>query len=254
MPRLPSIREVSMHTTSLRRLLVTVSTILLVIFSSLPSANAGQRVVETERIGHPIWRPVDCHLFSAPVGTAESGYAEYSETVASILPPPRHQPHPVLGIGPGSPHRPPYNKELARGVAAQEFREERRFSRREFSSGEGVFLACMVVPSPGARGSSPDFRYGKIIPNRLFPIAVDGAAFQRGRLFDPNFDFQVPALTAQLDPPFDVDGHSHFPVFFATNADFGPTGDLRGRYRYDIEMRDASGQGWRLQAYFVIGR
>jgi len=110
------------------------------------------------------------------------------------------------------------------------------------------------VPSPGARGSSPDFRNGKIIPNRLFPVTVDGAAFQRGRLFDPNFDFQVPPLTAQLDPRFDVDGHSHFPVFFATNADFGPKGDLRGRYRYDIEFRDASGQGWRLQAHFVIGR
>ena len=31
-------------------------------------------------------------------------------------------------------------------------------------------------------------------------------------------DFDVPPLDA-IEPPFDVDGHSHFPVFIADNLD-----------------------------------
>ena len=66
-------------------------------------------------------------------------------------------------------------------------------------------------------------------------------------------DIDVPALDGELDPPFDVDGHSHFPFFIADNADFGPPGiELPGKYRYDMTMVDATGHGWSIFVSFVV--
>jgi hypothetical protein len=116
----------------------------------------------------------------------------------------------------------------------------------------------MVVPRPGTKGSSPDFSAGRIIPNTLFPIDVEGTAYRNGRVFDENFDFQVPPLTTAIDPSFDVDGHSHFPLSLVTNFDFrpaeGPPIRVRGRYQYEATLMDSSGKGWRLQADFVVKR
>jgi hypothetical protein len=85
---------------------------------------------------------------------------------------------------------------------------------------------------------------------------VAGVANRNGDAFDPFLtNFDVPPLTTAIDPTFDVDGHSHFPIFVVTNQDFGPSGeDLTGRYDYVLTMTDAIGAGWTLQARFVIPR
>jgi hypothetical protein len=205
-------------------------------------------------IGNPTWKPVDFHLFSAPVGTADTGYAEFSATVLALLPPPNHEPHPDLGVGPGAPHSPPYDSELATGIAEAGFHEGVRFNSSEFSNGNGVWLVWMNVPAPGTTGSSPDFASGPIIPNSLFPIHVSELTSHNGKVFDlfPT-EFSVPPLDGNLDPPFDVDGHSHVPIFIADNADFGPPGaKLGGSYEYQITMIDRSGNGWRIQAHFAV--
>jgi len=243
---------------ALRRFAVILTLALASMLSIVPSADAARSGIQLKAIGHPIWKPVDCHLFSAAIGTAATEYAEALATLGSLLPPPRHVINAKLGIGPGAPHRPPYKSELKKGLAAQDFHEGRRFTSREFSNGQGVFLVCMVVPKPGTRGSSPDFDRGRIIPNTLFPITVEGTAYRNGQVFDENFDFGVPPLTTEIDPSFDVDGHSHFPVSEATNFDFRPQGDtsikVRGRYRYDVTLIDSAGKGWRLKADFVVKR
>lgn len=204
-------------------------------------------------IGSPTWKPVDFHLFSAPVGTADSGYVEFGQTMEALLPPPNHQWHPALGIGPGAAHQPPYDGEMAAGVAAQGYREGVRFNQGEFSNGMGVWTTWMTVPYPGVTGSSPDFASGPIIPNDLFPIHVSATASHNGALFSTVFVGDVPALDGNLDPPFAVDGHSHFPFFLADNADFGPPGArLRGSYQWDIEMVDVSGNGWQIRVQFAV--
>jgi hypothetical protein len=205
-------------------------------------------------IGNPTWKPVDFHLFSAPVGTPETGFAEFLATALALLPPPNHQFHPVLGVGPGAPHDPPYDSELATGVAAQGFHEGVRFHTAEFSNGMGVFLAWMNVPAPGTTGSSPDFASGPIIPNRLFPIHVSSTDQHNGRKFSDVAEFDVPPLDQSLDPSFNVDGHSHFPTFLADVADFGPVGaKLPGSYEYRTVMLDQSGNGWFIRAHFAVG-
>ena len=163
---------------------------------------------------------------------------------------------PLLGIGPGVAHRGPYTSELRKGISSQNLHRGHRFTRSEFSDGNGVFLVCMVVPARGTVGSSPDFVSGPIIPSTVFPIKVVGVAERNGADFDPALtNFEVPPLTTAIDPSFNVDGHSHFPIFVVTNQDFGPpNSDLRGRYEYQLTMTDSGGAGWKLRAHFVVTR
>ncbi len=72
-------------------------------------ASTSYAAVTFTPIGTPTWEPVDVHLFSAPVGTAPN-YPGFAQTTGALLPPPNHQPHPDLGIGPGVAHPPPYDK------------------------------------------------------------------------------------------------------------------------------------------------
>ena len=220
---------------------------------SAPAPAPAADGVRITPIGNPTWSPVDFHLFSAPVGTAASGYIEFLQTTLALLPPPNHVFHPQLGVGPGAAHAPPYNSELANGVATEGFREGTRFALSEFSNGAGVYLVWMNVPSPGTTGSSPDFLSGAIIPNSLFPIHVTLKDLHSGKVFSGVQEFDVPKLDGNLDPPFAVDGHSHFPVFIGDNADFGPPGgQVRGSYVYEITMIDQLGNGWRVEGHFVI--
>jgi hypothetical protein len=216
---------------------------------------AQQSVVRLERVGEPIWRPVDFHVFSAPIGTPETGFEEFVTTALSLLPPPNHRLHPQLLVGPGDPHAAPYDKELAQGVAALGFEERRVFGASEFTGVNGIYLVWMVVPDPGTTGSSPDFASGPIIPNTLFPITITGVSTRNNELFDAALaNSTVPALNdPSLTPPFDVEGHSHFPFFIAEATIFGP-GDVgpAGNYKYTISMTDQEGNGWTIHAHYVV--
>jgi hypothetical protein len=204
-------------------------------------------------IGTPQWKPVDFHLFSAPFGTEQTGYMEFAETLLGLLPEPEHAFHPDLFVGPGTPHAPPYDSELADGVASHGYHEGAHFSAGEFSDGMGIYLAWMNVPAPGATGSSPDFASGPIIPNGLFPITGEATNWHNGKPFSFVGTIYVPPLDASLSPPFSVDGHSHFPFFLADNADFGPRGaKLPGSYQMRATMIDATGSGWRIDVHFTV--
>jgi hypothetical protein len=51
-----------------------------------------------------------------------------------------------------------------------------------------------------------------------------------------------------------LDGHSHFPMFWADNAAFGPAGaKLNGTYRIRIKMLDQTSSGWTIEAHFTLG-
>ena len=240
-----------------RALLPCLVCLTLAVAFAAPGTTAAAGNVQAKPIGEPIWKPTDLNLFTAPIGTADTGYGEFGETQAAILPEPNHRPHPMLGIGPGAPHARPYNHEIRRGLKSLGLDRGGQFTVEDFSDGNGVWLAYMVVPmSHGSapRGTSPDFDFGPIIPNSLFPIAVTGFAERFGKRFSVLTDFSVPPLDASLKPPFDVDGHSHFPIFVADNIDFGPDPpvDPAGRYEWTIRMLDRTGNGWKITVKFVI--
>ena len=170
------------------KIIITGLLVLILGIAALPvngtvATAPSTQGVKITPIGSPTWKPVDFHLFSAPVGTAESGYVEFNETMQALLPPPNHVWIDGLGVGPGAAHQPPYTSELAAGVAAQGYHQGVQFSTSEFSNGMGVWVVWMNVPAPGGTGSSPDFDSGPIIPNSLFPIHQEGNDYHNGSVF-----------------------------------------------------------------------
>jgi hypothetical protein len=232
---------------------VTLAITLLIIVGTVSLASSAPQITP---IGSPTWKPVDFHMFSAETGTFRTGFAEFSTTVLSLLPEPNHRSHPTLGVGPGDPHCPPYDTELAEGVANQGFSEKTVFRVPEFSQGEGVYLVWMNIPAPGTGGRSPDSACApppRIIPNTLFPITVSTEVSRNGVVFDSNLTL-VPPLDETLNPPFpNVNGHSHFPFFSAETAEFLPQGTgPKGEYEFSITIIDQQGQGWLIIAPFTI--
>jgi hypothetical protein len=143
---------------------------------------------------------------------------------------------------------------MSDGVAALGFPSGPRFRPGDFSNGNGIYCTWITIPSSQTTGSSPDFASGPIIPNTLFPIHVSGATYRNGQLLNPFLGtFDVPPLTTGLSCPFNVDGHSHFPIFFADNMDFMPAGtDPVGSWEFRITMTDSAGNGWAINARFVV--
>jgi MYXO-CTERM domain-containing protein len=210
-----------------------------------------QAGVMVTKVGTPTFVPSDFHLFVAPIGTAATGYAEFTQAMEAILPPPNHVLNPILGIGPGVPHAGPYDQEMGQGVAANGFVESTTFSTSDYSNGTGVYLVFMLIPGPGSStGSSPDFASGPIIPNAIFPLTIDGNTFTQGMLNDVLGQFQVPAIDQV--PGFEgLEGYSHIPFFFADNFDFAAR-PVTGDYEYRISLLDDAGNGFQIVAPFQV--
>ena len=220
----------------------------LCVIGAGPAARA---VVIVTTVGTPTFVPSDFHLFAAPIGTAATGYAEFTQTQQAILPPPNHVLNPILSIGPGAPHAGPYDHEMGQGVAANGFVESTTFPTADYSNGTGVFLVFMLVPGSGSpTGSSPDFASGPIIPNAIFPLTIDGNTFTNGIFNDILGQFQVPAIDQV--PGFEgLEGHSHIPFFFGDNFDFAAR-PVPGSYEYQISLLDAAGNGYQIVAPFQV--
>lgn len=194
--------------------------------------------LEKTVVGSPLWEPVDFHQFSAS--------QDYESVVSALLAPPDHTFHPALGIGPGAAHPGPYDTELGQSVAALGYEEHSVFPKEDGLPPKLIYHVWMVVPSEGApTGKTPDFDSGPMIPNTVFPIHVTVEFYHDDMPIDGYYwEFDVPALNMTLDPPFDVDGHSHFPIFGQTGFSVLPneTGTVETR----VSMIDADGNGWDL--------
>jgi len=249
MNRYENRKGLRMKTKLSAKLFLTSATAALSLVLALPAVGS----VEITPIGNPTWEPVDFHLFSAPVGTPETGFIEFALTAMSILAPPGHVGHDQIGIGPGAPHDPPYDSELADGLANLGIADKEVFTVPEFSFPNAVWLVWMVVPAAGApTGSSPDFDNGPIIPNSICPITFSGVTLRNGELFDPYWASETPALNV-LDPPYEGDGHSHFPEFNADAWELGVIAtDPDGMYEYQFTVVDNAGNGWNIITRFEV--
>jgi hypothetical protein len=237
---------------NLRSILLTLLTVGLFAAPGAFAAPPLTQGVKLTPIGQPTWTPADFHMFSATIGTEATGYVEFYDTALALMPPPNHVFSPYLLVGPGAPHSPPYDHELADGVANLGFVDGVQFPVSGFSNGSGVYVVFMLLPAPGTSGRSPDFASGPIIPNSLFPIHLYVTDEHNGKFFSIVSIYDVPPLDADVGFP-GMDGHSHVPLFFADNADFGPEGSkLRGSYRYLFTFTDQSGSGWNIEAHFAV--
>lgn len=245
------LREVACRQMGNKSTMSRWATALVLLCSAFVCTTARATVTFTA-IGTPGYLPVDLHLFSAPIGTAASGYAEFAQTQAALLPPPNHLPNPQLGIGPGAPHAGPYTEEFAQGLAANVFVDASTFTTTQYLNGNGVYFVFMLVPASGSpNGSSPDFASGPIVPNSIFPLKVTGGTFTNGVSNDALADFEVPPLDLAIGFP-GLDGHSHIPFIFGDNFDFSILPVIAGDYEYRIGIRDNAANGYDIVAQFQV--
>lgn len=225
--------------------------LLLVCLMGATAGASTQAAVTYTPIGNPDYVPVGFQLFSAPVGTAPD-YADFSVVLQELLPTPNHLFDPAIGIIPGAPHLGPYDTELARNAAASGFVNATSFVTSQYSNGNAVYLAFLLVPGNGSpTGSSPDYASGPIIPQSVLPLTASAETFTNG------------ILNNLLAPPFTVppsdsvpgfkgyDGQSHIPFFFADSFD-DASRRIPGAYEYRVKIVDAAGAGYNIVAPFQV--
>jgi len=222
--------------------------------SVLAASPDAQQGIHLTRIGHPTWKPVDVHLFSTQMGTAADGYAEFFPQLGYILPPPYHLLNPTIGgIGPGAPHKPPYNTEMAKGLAKLGYHQGVEFRRSEFSNGMGVYIVWMTVPDPGVTGSSPDFASGPIIPKPCsrsrFPESVITIIKFLTPIWRLLLVFQISKAGDLIKMATAISPISS-PI---TLISARQAAKLNGSYVYAIDEIDASRNGWHIDAHFTVG-
>jgi len=156
-------------------------------------------------------------------------------------------------IGPALPHAGPYDDELYSLAIAQGITPKQTFTEAEFSDPSGVTIMMNIVPSEDAvTGSSFDFDSGPIIPNALFPIAVDGDVLREGVMYDAAFDSSYPGYPAMV-PPIEKDGPSHLVWFFGESSAFGPPATpATGSFEFKLVITDSTGAGWNLTVPFTV--
>jgi hypothetical protein len=199
-------------------------------------------------VGAPTWRPVDFQNFAAPFVSSSTGFDGSRATLDSVF----GTLHVFSGgvYVPGTPHAPPYDGELERGVKNAGFVNTAELPSVDLKAPSGLYLAFFLVPDVGAAvGRSPDYASGPILPDSLFPISIQGDLYQENSVANPNFDSGYPPLS-MLMPSASFDGYSHLPLIFATNMEFSapPAAD----YSWRFELRDTTGAGWSITLAFRL--
>ena len=187
--------------------------------------------VDLTRVGNPIWRPTDFHLFTAPCEPS-SAFDDVADLIVPFNSPPRN---------------PPYDDLLSERIAAAGFQDASVFVPSDIDGQPfGIYYAFVLIPDPGETGSSRNFASGPIIPNRLFPISDDTDVLRDGVVLDGELDGQFP-------PSPGFAGKSHDEALFCDDAVFFPPGtELIGTYEWRTELRDTEGNGWNIVAPFQV--
>jgi hypothetical protein len=164
---------------------------------------------------------------------------------------PGHAKHPDLGFGPGAAHDGPYDHEFADAWAKLGWVDSSVFVRAEAFKPNGVMSVFMVTAGKNAPvGKTPDSDAGPMIPHTIFPIHTQFDSLIDGQMvLGGTSTFDVMPLD-MIDPPFAVDGHSHFPMFSGRALDGEPESD--GVYGTVVTMTDTTGSGWKIKFGFIV--
>lgn len=205
-------------------------------------------------LGVASWNLEGVMIALAPsFGSASTGVAPLYTWLSTVLGPSHQLYVKENQYGPGTPHAGPYGSELYTLFTAASTPAQQTFTAAQFGAPTGVVILMNAVPNALAPlGSSPDFASGRIIPNSLFPILVDGDLRRNGAMYDKDFDWQYRALD-KFETPILKDGASHLLLWFGENSSFVPSvTDPKGNYDFELSVVDSSGVGWVVHVPFVV--
>jgi len=147
-------------------------------------------------------------------------------------------------------HGPPYDGELAAGMASNFLVDATHFVADDISlAPDAVYFIFEIVPDPGVVGQTRDFASGPMIPNSVAPIAHDIDMWLDGARVDR-------MLGADGDTNGDLvfAGFSHVPIIHVAwyPWDDDPQAGPNGSYEIRESLRDVDANGWDMVVPFVV--
>jgi len=215
------------------------------------SVTATSPSYQLTKIGSPVFKPIGMTLFAAPAGVHPTAMELIGPTVQGIYGTLHLMNATQNGLIPGIAHQPPYDNEIANGVAAKGYFVSNTFADCQMYPTSGVYVLFFVAPDVGApMGKSADFDSGPIVPNSIFPMFLGQDLYREGVLVDPVGDGYFPASTA-ITPG--TEGYSHLPVTWVTGMGWVPTGTpVKGDYSWKLDVIDKNGSGWTITVPFTV--
>lgn len=213
---------------------------------TLQDCPGAERGVRCTRHGDPRWTASDVHLFAAEQGSVEvvmnvlTRHAYYVDRYGNR----------VIGSDPAQPHGPPYQGEIAAGLAAAGYEASNVFPRRAFAPPRAVHVLYLIAPTERApHGRTADFADGPYWPESWEPLWIDGDLLHEGVSVDSEWDLYFPAFE-NFRSEIGGDGYSHMFGSWYTNSDYFPA--AVGEYELQFHLIDGTFNGWDLLIPFSI--
>jgi hypothetical protein len=189
-------------------------------------------------------------VFVAPLGTIDTPPASLNASFSAVWSPNHAYDTALNEFKSIVPHAPPYDGELAAGLAQTTFVNTGCLPASAFVAPSGVMISAILVPSATApSGTSYEVPSpGPIITGTL---GVDGDLLRNGVVIDPAFDTQYVKAAVLYGTYYD--GQRHVILNFAENSDFsGGAALTAGDYAFRVKINDASSGATSQTIHFTV--
>jgi hypothetical protein len=205
-----------------------------------------------ESFEDPTWTLGGISLFSAPIGTVQTGYAETRSSLSCILP--QHSwDDETEWLAPIGPHVPPYDAEIFDGLTACARTSRNEYERSDFVGSVGLVLLFSMIPAEDApTGRTTDSEEAlPLVGTAFLPFDLSADLVQEGTVFFPDMALHGPRLT---DLGMDGrDGLSHWPLALLYPFNETPEFvDLGGAWSWEVAITDEKGNGWNMTIPFTV--
>lgn len=192
--------------------------------------------------GTPTWKLAELLVYAAPVGDLGNSNP-FNASVQSVLAP-NHTFDSTFDMFKSTVvHAPPFDGELAAGIARTSFENSRCFRLADLAGANGIVFSLNLVPSANAP-TGVTFEQPNGGPMIQFStLDSDADLFVDDELVDPNFDSQflkAGAVYGTGGGKGAVEGYGHMLLNYAENQALSPAPLKAGKYRLEIHLRAAA--------------
>ncbi|HMF39206.1 MAG TPA: hypothetical protein VKQ32_00865 [Polyangia bacterium] len=191
--------------------------------------------------GTPAWTATRWAVYVAPLGYMTDPPTTTAASQAALWAP-KHGYDAVQNLIKSLvPHAPPYDTELADGLAQTGYQDTGCVPASAFVAPSGVLISGMLIPSANAvNGTSFEVpTAGPVIPGGS--LVFDADLIRNGVVIDPYFDSTYPDV-ATIYGDSTLTGFRHIIVNFGENTDFSAGATLSaGNYDFRIKISGPGG-------------
>ncbi|MCA9304841.1 MAG: PPC domain-containing protein [Phycisphaerales bacterium] len=203
------------------------------------------------KIGDPQWQVSDFVQFTGPLDAAAA--VPFSVGLNPLFNP-MHSPATGTGLGvlmtTDTPHLTDYSVELRTAMGMRGKANGATFPAADIIDPGAMYVGFSISPTATATtGSSGDFMDGPILPQSVYPLAIE-LDFEVGGMAIPELHTEY---TIVYGGGSSVDGSSHEHAFAAVRANAGtPPADLVADYSWEYTVLDSNSEGYTFSIPFTL--